>query len=122
MWDAKIIDKSNQILGLKWSGHVKKEEVAQANEKLEQLIKELNSTSFDVIVEMENLMAFPKDTQQEIVKQQKWIISKGMNRAAVVVDRATTKMQLKRTSQESDNKNESHFSSIDEAIQFLKSK
>lgn len=47
MWDVKMIDKEQRILGLKWSGHVKKEEVSQANEKLEQLINELNADSFD---------------------------------------------------------------------------
>lgn len=120
MWEVKMIDKSNNIIGLKWSGHVKKEEVDQANEKIEQLINELNSESFDMLIEMENLLAFPKNTQEKIIEQQKWVIKKGMRRAAVVVDKATTRMQLKNTSKESNNTNEHFFANYEEALAFLK--
>lgn len=122
MWDVKMIDKEQRILGLKWSGHVKKEEVSQANEKLEQLINELNADSFDLLIEMDNIIAFPKDTQKEIVEQQKWVISKGMKRAAVVVENTLTRMQLKRTSQASQNTNEHFFANYEEALAFLKGK
>lgn len=120
MWEVKLIDKKNKIIGLKWSGHVKKEEVAEANGKIAQLIKALNTDSFDMLIEMDNFMAFPKETQPEIVKQQKWVIEQGMKRAAVVVNKVTTKMQLKRTSESSQNTNEHFFTSYEEALSFLK--
>ncbi|ENH98051.1 hypothetical protein J416_02369 [Gracilibacillus halophilus YIM-C55.5] len=119
MWEATIIDKKKKIVGLKWSGNVKKEEVHQANEKLEQLIHQLNTSSFNLLVELENLMAFSKETQAEIVEQQKWILEKGMNQAAVIADKATTKMQLKRTAKTSNHQNEHHFDNYDEALAFL---
>ena len=119
MWEVKIVDRNKKIIGLKWSGNVKKEEVAEANQQLEKCINELQADSFDLIVEMDNMMAFSKETQQEIVEQQKWVIGKGMKRAAVVVDKATTKMQLRRTSKESNNTNEHFFSSYEDALSFL---
>jgi len=119
MWEVKIVDRNKKIIGLKWSGNVKKEEVAEANQQLEKCINELQADSFDLIVEMDNMMAFSKETQQEIVEQQKWVIGKGMKRAAVVVDKATTKMQLRRTSKESNNANEHFFSSYEDALSFL---
>ncbi|PSL40838.1 SpoIIAA-like protein [Salsuginibacillus halophilus] len=122
MWDAGVWDKENNILSIKWSGRVTPDEVAAANEKLQQILQDLAPKSFDVVVEMENLMAFSPETQEAIVEHQRWLLEEGMRYAAVVVDKATAKMQLKRTAKESGHSNEFHFDTIDEAIEFLKNK
>ncbi|PYZ91688.1 hypothetical protein CR194_18855 [Salipaludibacillus keqinensis] len=62
---------------------------------------------------------FP-ETQKEIVKHQAWLLEMGMQRAAVVVSGSIAKMQLKRTAKESNHSKEFHFSSQEEALEFLK--
>lgn len=119
-WEARIVDREKNIIYLKWIGFVKKEEVQEANQKLEQIFQELNADSFDFIVEMEDIMAFSKETQQEIVEQQKWVLSKGLRRSAVVVEKVTTKMQLKRTAESSNNDKEIFFDSFEEALEYLR--
>ena len=68
---------------------------------------------------MENIIAFPKETQEKVVEHQKWLLKNGMKRAAVVNNSATAKMQLERTAKESEHKNAFHFSSFEEALKFL---
>ncbi|MCT2537798.1 STAS/SEC14 domain-containing protein [Aquibacillus koreensis] len=119
MHNIKVIDKTKNILGIEWSGKVSVEDVEQANQKIENTLSELSWTSFDVLVDMRDITVLVPETQQELVKHQAWAIEKGMNRAAVVVSSAIAKLQLRRTAKESSHDNEHHFTSTEEALEFL---
>ncbi|WP_026691706.1 hypothetical protein [Alteribacter aurantiacus] len=118
MWDVKIVDTSKKVILLKWAGMVRPKEVGEANKKLAECIDQLGE-GFDMIVDMAELKVWTPETQQEIVKHQQWLISAGLGKAAVVVNGAIAKMQLKRTAKESNHSNEHHFTSFDEAMAFL---
>ncbi|WP_054636095.1 STAS/SEC14 domain-containing protein [Thalassobacillus sp. C254] len=119
MWNVRIEDREASILFIRWEGKVTPEDVKRVNNKVEEYLKELQASTFDVIVEM-NVVAWPSDTQQEVVKHQEWLLQKGMNRAAVIVNSAISKMQLKRTSSESSHTKEYHFGTFEEGMNFLK--
>ncbi|MBM7095461.1 MULTISPECIES: hypothetical protein [Alteribacter] len=118
MWDVKIVDTKNHIIYLKWAGLVKPREVGEANNKLAECIDQLGSR-FDMVVDMAELKVWTPETQQEIVKHQQWLIGAGLGKAAVVVNGAIAKMQLKRTAKESSHSNEHHFTSYEDAMAFL---
>ncbi|WP_416147968.1 STAS/SEC14 domain-containing protein [Salipaludibacillus sp. HK11] len=117
MHEVKMIDKQNKVIGVSWIGKVSPEDIREANEKLEVLIKPLNQ--FDVLVDMNEITVLLPETQKELVKHQEWLLKSGMQRAAVVVSSNIAKMQLKRTAKESSHAKELHFESQKEALEYL---
>ncbi|WP_078551850.1 STAS/SEC14 domain-containing protein [Bacillus alkalicellulosilyticus] len=121
MWNVDVLNKEKKIISIEWSGKVTPEEVLEANAKLKEGITSLPSKGFDVIVNMSDVTVLIQETQKELVKHQAWLLEMGMKRAAVVVNGAVAKMQLKRTARESSHDNEYHFETPEEALQFLES-
>ncbi|WP_027964997.1 STAS/SEC14 domain-containing protein [Halalkalibacillus halophilus] len=119
MYEVKLFDRSKRIVKISWIGNVQPEEVRQANEELDTIIKQFRGKPFDVMVNMKEVKVMIQDTQKELVKHQEWLLEQGMNRAAVVVEGNLAKMQLKRTAKESEHSNEFHFNSDEEAHDFL---
>ena len=119
MWSVRVINPSKKIIGLTWSGLVPPHEVAEANAELERCIRRLASPGFDLLVDMQELIAWPPETQKEIVAHQKWLTQRGMKRAAVVTASALTRMQLNRTARESEHRTETQFETVGDALHFL---
>ncbi|ADU29172.1 STAS/SEC14 domain-containing protein [Evansella cellulosilytica] len=120
MFEVKVLDVSKKIMYIKWSGMVEPEEVREATNRITELLKGFPSSGFDVLVEMVDVTVMKQDTREELVKHQEWLKEAGMKRAAVVVEGAVAKMQLKRTAKQSNHSEEYHFNSYDEAFHFLK--
>ncbi|MFZ3590254.1 hypothetical protein ACOI1C_13555 [Bacillus sp. DJP31] len=119
MYEVKIVDQSKKIIGLKWVGPLEPEHVEQANKELEKLITSLRSSTFDLVVDMRESGVLKTETQKKLEEHQRWLLTKGMNRAAVVFKSAVVKLQLSRTARNSDHKNEFHFDNYDDALNFL---
>ncbi|MDL4841001.1 SpoIIAA family protein [Aquibacillus rhizosphaerae] len=119
MHDVKVIEKSKNIFGLSWIGNVTPDDVQQVNKKLADIFRSSHTKTFDLIVDMNEITVLLPETQKEIVAHQEWLLESGMKRAAVVVSSALAKLQLKRTAKESSNGNEFHFSTYEEALEFL---
>ena len=119
MWSVQVINPQRKILGLSWSGLVQPHEVAEANASLEAHIRRLPTPGFDLLVDMLELLAWPPETQKEIVVHQRWLLQRGMRRAAVVTSSMLTRMQLNRTARESDHRTEKQFDTVGDALFFL---
>lgn len=120
MWSVAIIDRDHPIIELVWAGKVQPEEVPQANEKIAECIRELGRRPFDMLVDTSKLISFPPETQRLIVEQQKWVISEGLGKAAVVTPNAVINIALDATRKKSGHTEEYKFPTREEALAFLK--
>lgn len=120
MWSVRILDPEHALLELVWSGKVQPEEVPQANEKLAECIEAIGGRPWDLLVDTSKLISFPPETQRLIVEQQKWVLSQGMRRSAVVTPGAVVNAALDMTRRKSGHTEEYKFSSREEALAFLK--
>ncbi len=121
MWSINILDRDHPIIELVWSGRVEPDEVGQANEKLAECIRIIGNKPFDMLVDTSGLIAFPAETQRLIVEQQKWVLSMGLRRAAVVVPNNAVKTALDMTRAKSGHTEEFKFHTREDALAFLKS-
>lgn len=115
---VRLLDSDTSILEIIWDGIVTPEQVEQVNIQIQQLSKSLGN-SFDVLVDMRNMKAFPQDTKDKIVEHQKMLTQMGMKRASVAVGGAIAKMQLNRISKDSNHQTEFQWETYDEALAFL---
>ncbi|KQY87105.1 hypothetical protein ASD24_26895 [Paenibacillus sp. Root52] len=115
---VRLLDSDTPIMEIIWDGIVTPEQVEQANIQIQQLSKSLGD-SFDVLVDMRNMKAFPQDTKEKIVEHQKMLTQLGMKRASVAVGGAIAKMQLNRISKDSNHQTEFQWETYDEALAFL---
>ena len=115
---VKRLDSSKPIIELVWEGIVSPEQVEQTNAEIKKIAEQLGN-SFDVLVDMRSMKAFPQDTKEKIVEHQKLLAQWGMKRASVAVGGAIAKMQLNRISKESEHQTEFQWETYDEALAFL---
>lgn len=120
MWQVSIIDSEQPIIELVWSGKVEPHEVPEANKQIEQCLRSLGNRPFDMLVDTSKLISFPPETQRQIVEQQKWVLSKGLRRSAVVTPNTVVNMALDVTRKKSGHTEEFKFGSREEALAFLK--
>src|SRR5690606_484202 len=73
-----------------------------------------------LLVDTSELKSFPPETQRLIVEQQKWVLSQGMRRSAVVTPGAVVNTALDMTRRQSGHTEEYKFSTREEALAFLK--
>jgi len=121
MWSVSIIDREQPIIELVWAGKVQPEEVPQANVKIAECIRELGNRPFDMLVDTSKLISFPAETQRLIVEQQKWVLSEGMRKSAVVTPNEVVNITLDVTRRKSGHSEEYKFRTREEAMAFLKS-
>ncbi|KAA8787800.1 hypothetical protein EC604_28665 [Paenibacillus amylolyticus] len=115
---VKRLDSTKPIIEITWEGIVSPEQVDQVNAEIEKIAPQLGNT-FDVIVNMIHMKAFPQDTKDKMVEHQKRLKDLGMKRASVAVGGAIAKMQLNRISKESEHQTEFQWETYDEALAFL---
>lgn len=115
---VRRLDSTKPIIEIIWEGIVSPEHVEQANTEIQRIAEQLGN-SFDVLVDMRNMKAFPQDTKEKIVEHQKLLTQWGMKRASVAVGGAIAKMQLNRISKESAHQTEFQWETYDEALSFL---
>ncbi|SDM46655.1 MULTISPECIES: hypothetical protein [unclassified Paenibacillus] len=115
---VKRLDSPKPIIEIVWEGMVSPEQVEQTNTEIKKIAEQLGN-SFDVLVDMRNMKAFPQDTKEKIVEHQKLLAQWGMKRASVAVGGAIAKMQLNRISKESQHQTEFQWETYDEALAFL---
>lgn len=120
MYNITLIDQEQAIIGIKWEKTLSPAGIQQANQDIDRILKEQSYSSFDLIVDMKDVVVFKPETQKEIVVHQAWLKERGMNRAAVIVKSSVAKLQLKRTARESSHTTEQHFVDYEEAVAFLK--
>lgn len=120
MWSVELVDPDHRIIELVWSGKISPEEVPQANEKLREVIDQLDGQPFDMIVDMREFISFPAATQHLIAEQQKFVIESGMRRSAVIVKTVAVKAGLNMISRKSGHTREFHFDDREEALKFLR--
>lgn len=115
---VKRLESAKPIIEIKWEGIVSPEQVDQVNAEIEKIAPQLGDT-FDVLVDMIHMKAFPQDTKEKMVEHQKRLKVLGMKRASVAVGGAIAKMQLNRISKESEHQTEFQWETYDEALAFL---
>jgi len=115
---VKRLNSTKPIIEITWEGIVSPEQVDQVNAEIEKIAPQLGNT-FDVIVNMIHMKAFPQDTKEKMVEHQKRLKDLGMKRASVAVGGAIAKMQLNRISKESEHQTEFQWETYDEALAFL---
>ncbi|WP_342553824.1 hypothetical protein [Paenibacillus sp. FSL R7-0652] len=115
---VRRLDSTKPIIEITWEGIVSPEQVEQTNAEIEIIAPQLGD-SFDVLVDMVHMKAFPQDTKDKIVEHQKLLKDLGMKRASVAVGGAIAKMQLNRISKESEHQTEYQWETYDEALAFL---
>ncbi|PQP83850.1 hypothetical protein C0Q44_04120 [Paenibacillus sp. PCH8] len=115
---VRRLDSTNPIIEIVWEGIVTPEHVEQTNKEIQRIAAQLGN-SFDVLVDMRTMKAFPQDTKEKIVDHQKLLLEWGMKRASVAVGGAIAKMQLNRISKESAHQTEFQWETYDEALAFL---
>lgn len=120
MWSARVLDRHHPIVELVWAGKVEGHEIPEANQELEKCIKTLGGRPFDMLVDTSKLIAFTPEARKGIVEQQKWVLSLGLRRSAVVTPNAVVNMALDMTRRESGHTEEYKFSTREEALAFLK--
>lgn len=119
MWSVSMIDPKRRLLELVWAGRVEPEEVPQANEKLAEYIRTFNGQPWDLLVDTSKLVTFPPETLKLIVEQQKWVLSQGMRRSAVVTPSQVVNVTLDITRRKSGHEEEYKFSTREGALAFL---
>jgi len=122
VWNAKILDPHHPIIELVWAERVTGDDVDEADKKLDECIKAIGGRPFDLLVDMSKLVAFLPEAQRKLVEHQKWLLSKGMQRAAVVSPNAVVSTALDIIRKRSDHVHEYKFSTREEALAFLKEK
>ncbi|KQL56222.1 MULTISPECIES: STAS/SEC14 domain-containing protein [Bacillaceae] len=122
MYKVSLEDTKHAIIAVKWESNLTPEGVHQANDEISKILRSHQFSRFHLIVNMKDVIVFKPETQKEVVAHQEWLIQKGMDQAAVVVQSNVAKLQLRRTAKESSHKSETHFTEIDEALTFLKQK
>ncbi|MGN7416541.1 hypothetical protein [Paenibacillus sp. SAF-068] len=115
---VRRLDSTKPIIEIVWEGIVTPEHVEQTNKEIQGIAAQLGN-SFDVLVDMRTMKAFPQDTKEKIVAHQKLLLEWGMKRASVAVGGAIAKMQLNRISKESAHQTEFQWETYDEALAFL---
>lgn len=120
VWSARVLDPHHPIVELVWAGKVEAHEVPEANKELEKCFKSLGGRPFDMLVDTSKLIAFTPEAQRAIVEQQKWVISLGLRRSAVVTPNNVVNMALDMTRRKSGLTEEYKFSTREEALAFLK--
>lgn len=120
MTDAKVLDPSHPIIELVWSGRVGPEDVDRINQKLSECLQEIGNKPFDHLVDSTQIITISPDGQKAIVEHQKWLLEKGMKRAAVITPNAVINSALDMIRSRSEHEHEYKFSSREEALQFLK--
>ncbi|MBU5356497.1 hypothetical protein ACN9MH_01640 [Paenibacillus silvae] len=115
---VRRLDSTKPIIEITWEGIVSPEQVEEVNVQVEKMAPQLGN-SFDVLVNMIHMKAFPQDTKEKIVEHQKLLKDLGMKRASVAVGGAIAKMQLHRISKESEHQTEFQWETYDEALAFL---
>lgn len=115
---VKRLDSPKPIIEIVWEGMVSPEQVEQTNTEIKKIAEQLGN-SFDLLVDMRNMKAFPQDTKEKMVEHQKLLAQWGMKRASVAVGGAIAKMQLNRISKESQHQTEFQWETYDEALAFL---
>ena len=116
---AKILDAKNKIIEIVWDKGAEPHDFDRITSEVEKFSKDLGG-KFDVIVDMRGVIAFSPDSQAKLVDHQKDLLAFGMQRAAVIVAGAISKLQLKRSAKQSEHTGESHWNSYEEALAFLK--
>ena len=66
---VRRLDSTKPIIEIIWEGIVSPEKVEQVNAEIEKIAPQLGNT-FDVLVDMRNLKAFPQDTKDKMVEHQ----------------------------------------------------
>ena len=116
---ARLFDKENKIIEIVWYQNAQPQDFDRVNSEIEKLSRDLGG-AFDVLVDMREVQAFSPDSQVKLVEHQKSILGFGMQRAAVVVTGAISKLQLTRSARQSEHTTESHWNNYDEAVAYLK--
>lgn len=116
---AKVLDKANNIIEIVWDQKAKPEDFDRITSEIEEFSKSMGG-KFDVIVDMRGVKAFSPESQAKLVEHQKAALTFGLQRAAVIVDGAISKIQLNRSARQSNHTTESHWNSYEEALAFLK--
>ncbi|WP_020618968.1 hypothetical protein [Paenibacillus daejeonensis] len=116
---ARLFDKENKIIEIVWYQSAQPQDFDRVTGEIETLSRDLGG-AFDVLVDMREVQAFSPESQVKLVEHQKSILSFGMQRAAVVVTGAISKLQLKRSARQSEHTTESHWNNYDDAVAFLK--
>ncbi|GAF20496.1 hypothetical protein JCM19047_136 [Bacillus sp. JCM 19047] len=122
MYKVSLEDKKHAIIAVKWESNLTPEGIHQANDEINTILRAHQLSQFHLIVNMKDVIVFKPETQKEVVAHQEWLLQKGMDQAAVVVQSNVAKLQLRRTAKESSHRSETHFTEIDEALTFLKQK
>lgn len=120
VWSAKVLDPSHPIIELVWSERISADDVDQANKKLEECIKAIGGRPFDLLVDMSKLISVLPEAQRKIVEHQKWLLSNGMKRAAVVSPNAVVSAALDALRKRPNHVHEYKFSTREQALAFLK--
>ncbi|WFR63470.1 hypothetical protein P9222_03685 [Paenibacillus amylolyticus] len=115
---VRRLDSTKPIIEIVWEGIVTPEHVEQTNKDIQRIATQLEN-SFDVLVDMRTMKAFPQNTKEKIVEHQKLLLEWGMKRASVAVGGAIAKMQLNRISKESAHQTEFQWETYEEALAFL---
>jgi len=119
MFQVKVLDNTHRIVHLIWEGSVTKQEIADSNDALENAIKQVGAP-FKFLVDTSKLKLIQPDAAEASVAQQKQFLSR-IEKLAVVNTSQLTKLQLRKIGEQSEaNKQENFFTSMDEAISFLK--
>ncbi|PZD95965.1 hypothetical protein DNH61_11060 [Paenibacillus sambharensis] len=119
MSTTRILDKTDRVIEIVWEQKASPDDFDRITGEVKRFSKELGGR-FNVLVDMRSVKAFLPESQAKLVEHQKDLLSFGMQRAAVVVQGAIAKMQLNRSSKQSENAVESHWDSYEEALAFLK--
>ncbi|MBO8140927.1 MAG: STAS/SEC14 domain-containing protein [Firmicutes bacterium] len=122
MWSVRILDRDHPIIELVWSGKVEPSEFEAANKKIAECIKEVWANGFDMLVDTSNLVSFGPEAQRLVVEQQKWVISQGLRRSAVVTPGAVVNITLDMIRSKSGHSEEYKFPTREQALAFLKGK
>jgi hypothetical protein len=94
------IEQTDFGFELTFSGNMDRDELLDWREESERTVK-TGPDSFGVLVNMRDLGALGDDAQEVMVETQHDYREWGMERSAVVVDSATTKLQFQRLARES---------------------
>lgn len=120
MWSAQVLDPKHPIIELVWAGRVDADEVPEANAKIAECIQAIGKRPFEMLVDTSKLISFTPAAQRLIVEQQKWVLSEGLKRSAVVTPNAVVNTALDITRRKSGHSEEYKFSTREEALAFLK--
>lgn len=120
MWSVSILDRDRPIIELVWSGRVEASEFEEANKKIAECIQEVGANGFDMLVDTSKLVTFSPEAQRLVVEQQKWVISQGLRRSAVVTPGAVVNIALDMIRQKSGHAEEYKFPTREDALAFLK--